>query len=178
MSEEHIWPEWMHPFLPKFKAPNKQEAYQTIRLGLLIAQSRRKVQQGHVYTKRLKLVCKRCNETWMDGIEEAVKPTMVPMLQGKRIRLRHADKVAVSIWIALKVMVTESEEPRDTVISQVDRTIFMKTGQIPKHLSIWIGHHNTQDWYRILASNVARQLNATGTGDWSPQEYTNDRHWN
>ena len=147
MSEEHLWPEWMHLYLPQLDEPRKHEGFEVIRQGRVVFGQRKKPQQGHTYTKRLKIVCRKCNETWMGNIEELAKPILIPLLQGQKILLRRKERKILSAWLALKVMAFENEDTRDAVIDQKARTLFMECRQIPDRIKMWIGYHNMSDWY-------------------------------
>jgi hypothetical protein len=147
MSDEHLWPEWMHPYLPKLDDPKKHEGFEVVRSGRIVFSDRKKPQQGHTYTKKLKIVCKVCNETWMSRIEDEAKPILIPLLQGQKLLLRRRDREVLATWLALKMMIFECEDIRDTVIDQASRIEFMKNQKIPLRIRIWIGYHNTFDWY-------------------------------
>jgi hypothetical protein len=65
MSEEHLWPTWMHPYLPINKEYGKHEMYGTV-IDRIFRTIRKKPQMGQVFTMRIQnVVCKNCNETWM-----------------------------------------------------------------------------------------------------------------
>src|SRR4051812_4197374 len=104
MSKEHLWPEWMHPYLPKLPGAKKEDSY-VRKTNKTIVQKYKKAQQGHAYTKTLKVVCKNCNETWMSQIEENAKPILIPLLQGLSFALNEIDNVKLATWFALKIMV-------------------------------------------------------------------------
>ena len=54
MSEEHLWPEWMHPYLPVNEEHGKREIYGTISQRLFHA-VRKKPQRGQVFRRRFAL---------------------------------------------------------------------------------------------------------------------------
>jgi hypothetical protein len=159
MTEEHVWPEWMHVYLPKMPGRQTLAGRHRIRLGETIVE--RKARVGYVFTRRFKLVCKRCNTTWMSGIEDATKPILIPLLQGLPFTLLHKHRVTLATWIALKVMVTECIDINDAVITSHERDAFRLNRIIPQGLRFWIGTHDSQDWYtaywhETLAGNVGR----------------------
>jgi hypothetical protein len=145
MTEEHLWPEWMHPYLPQVSGTRTQAGRHRVRLGEVIAE--RKTREGHAFAKRFRLVCKQCNSSWMSGIEDAAKPILIPMLEGRSITLLKNSRVTIATWIALKVMVSECIEPSDAVIDQDERSEFKLTRTMPRRLRIWLGTHDLQEWY-------------------------------
>ena len=145
MTEEHLWPEWMHPCLPQVSAAKTQAGHHRVRLGEVIAE--RKIREGHVFKKRFRLVCKQCNSSWMSGIEDDAKPILIPMLEGRSITLLKNSRITLATWIALKVMVSESIESSDAVINQDERSEFKVARTIPRRLRIWLGTHDLPEWY-------------------------------
>ena len=137
----------MHPYLPKIPDARKREVSNTIRMGKPVRRIQKKPQQGHVYTKRIYSVCKTCNETWMGKIEEAAKPLLIPMLRGLPMVLQRTDRTTLSTWLALKIMIGESDDARDIVTLREERVFFMETRTIPPSMKIWIASHDAQDWY-------------------------------
>jgi hypothetical protein len=54
MSEEHIWPEWMHPYLlPHIPSTNTTAGRFRMRLSGIITE--KKTRQGRIFKKRYKL---------------------------------------------------------------------------------------------------------------------------
>jgi hypothetical protein len=145
MTEEHLWPEWMHAYLPQIPGTKTQAGRSRMRLGQLVTQQ--KLREGHVFTKRFRLVCRRCNTGWMSGIEDEVKPTLTPMLQGQGITLLKNHRIRLAHWIALKVMVMESIDLSDCVITEFEREDYRATGTMPRLMRIFVGTHDLDEWY-------------------------------
>jgi hypothetical protein len=150
MSEEHLWPKWMHPFLPKLELAEREEVSRRTIMKDTLIENLTKYRQGYVYTKSVKCVCKKCNETWMGRIETHAKPILIPMLRGEMISLDSDAMKRLYRWFALKVMVIEGEEPQDFVVPQQARTSFMYNRNIPEGMKIWLATHNTERWYTGL----------------------------
>jgi hypothetical protein len=165
MSEEHLWPEWMHPYLPTLPDPEKQEGYQVIRMGTIVSERRMSIRQGHTYTRKFKVVCKRCNETWMGDIEEDTKPILIPFVQGSPMTLLRNHRIKLARWLALKTMVIEQENPKDAVLQEDARAGFMDTQNIPREIRAWLFTHDDTDWY---ASFWHQTLIASFTPDHPP----------
>ena len=162
MSGEHIWSEWMHPYLPRLEDPKKATGYTIIRYDEVIVQ-RPKPQQGHPYTKTVRVVCKKCNETWMGDIEERVKPFLIPVLQGQPVLLDSAAQLHLANWIALKIMVVEHEEANDAVMRQRHRSAFMRRRTIPPEMRIWVAMHDeplfyTGYWHRTFRGRLGKPI--------------------
>jgi hypothetical protein len=165
MTEEHLWSEWMHPYLPQLMNAKVQAGRQIVRRGKIMSENM--IRPGHVFTKRFRLVCKRCNTGWMSGVETDVKRILIPLLQGQPIMLRRGDRKKLAIWIALKVMVAECIDPSDAVLDQFARDDFKMLLKIPRQLKIWIGKHDLPNWYtgfwhRTLLANLNPEFPQSG----------------
>ncbi len=145
MTEEHLWPHWMHTYLPQFPGTKTAATRHRLRLGEAVVE--RKVREGHVFTSRFKLVCKRCNSGWMSSIESDAKPTLIQILNGQRFAILRKNRLALANWIALKVMVTECIDPLDAVINEFERDDFRTMRKIPQRLQIFVATHDVQEWY-------------------------------
>lgn len=47
-------------------------------------------------------VCPSCNNTWMSTIDEAAKPILLPMMEGRNVTLSGSDLRTVAEWVQLK----------------------------------------------------------------------------
>jgi hypothetical protein len=147
MTGEHLWSEWMHPYLPKLEEPTKEEFYQVIRGIGPVNIEKRKPQQGHTYSKKIKAVCKRCNNGWMGGIETAVKPILIDLLEGRLLSLDRIMQRRLVTWITLKMLVAENQNVADRVVQQDGLSFFKAFRTIPRGTKIWIAYHDTPEWY-------------------------------
>lgn len=146
MSEEHIWPEWMHQRLMPYIPDSKTTAgHFRARLSGTVVEE--KTRQGHIFNKRYRLVCTSCNTTWMSGLETAAKPILLPLLDGDKTVLLKRDRQTLARWLTLKLMITECIDAQDAVVTQNERAAFRAARKIPNGLKIWIGTHSSPDWY-------------------------------
>ena len=145
MSNEHLWPEWMHPNLPKI--PNARN-WTAIALQTQdnMTTTRKKPQMGHVFTKKIKAVCKKCNETWMGDIEENLKPILKPIILGRSTAINHDDRTALANWLTLKFLVADHDREATPISSTKMLSRFKTHQEIPQGLKIWIGYHNVFEW--------------------------------
>jgi hypothetical protein len=149
MTGEHLWSEWMHPLLPKLEDPKKDEFYRIVRdkYSIDTIQQHTKRQQGHTYTKTIKVVCRSCNTGWMSAIEEKVKPDLIPILQGQPVTLDTDAQLSLATWVTLKILVIENEYISDRVIQPAALRLFRSHQTIPRGTKIWIAYHDAPEWY-------------------------------
>ena len=128
-----------------------------------------------VTTTKFRVVCARCNNEWMSQMEEAVRPTLEPMILGQRLKLPREPRRVLLEWIVLKTMVADSEIAIDAVFSDDDRRAFYQNRSIPQQMEVWAFRCGDGIWnscfrrqsstmsFRPLESSVTRQPNVNGT---------------
>lgn len=143
-SREHFYSEWMHDLLPigpqgTYTGEIIDEHPKTRE----VTRHDKRVKPGELYTKKMKVVCKTCNNEWMSGIEEAVKPLLASFIKGDAITLDADQLKLVAQWATLKTMVCEHDNRGTEVTPQTDRTAFMADGVIPAYFNIYLLSHNS-----------------------------------
>lgn len=146
ISKEHIFAEWLHPYLPKMNVVHHHSRAQMI----LKSVTREKVRRhsGEPYAGRLKVVCRTCNNEWMGTLQDDTKPFLLPLVQGKNSVLWLRQQKLIAAWATMFTMVTEfyEDEMIYVAVSQHERTWFMEHKLPPRNWRIWIGHYNRGDW--------------------------------
>jgi hypothetical protein len=147
LSKEHFWPKWAAPLL---RTPSDEGEYREVKAsfsgkavrgtGTLISRP------GHVTTKKIRVVCRKCNSEWMGAIETAVQTIAAPLILGNPATLNQDAQTVLARWITLKVMVGEQNVPEDAVVLQEDRDAFKRIGAIPSYIKIWIATCAVPDW--------------------------------
>ena len=145
MTGEHLWPGWMHPYLPKIENPKKRSVFASGTINTHYV-TRSKPQPGHPYTRTFKVVCKKCNESWMSEIEERAKPILLPIILGQNVNIDEARRRRLVDWITLKVLVADHDRKGPHVAHKNVLDAFRQSRRIPEDLRIWIAHHNAFEW--------------------------------
>jgi hypothetical protein len=103
---EHIFPQWLNNVLPNEEDdPQPEWTRQMATLGDdPITQTWRASEVASVTTK---LVCNRCNTTWMADLEDEAKPILVPMIQGHNKSLDMGEQLIVATWAVKTAMVIQ-----------------------------------------------------------------------
>lgn len=102
--------------------------------------------QGHVVNKRIRVVCKACNNGWMSRLEEDAKPILTPLILGSSGILDAEMQLTLSRWIMLKVMVGEFNKRDEVVLSNEQRRTFMVDQMIPTQVRIGIARCESSFW--------------------------------
>jgi hypothetical protein len=136
-----MWADWLRNYIPRDMQehrirstvvfPNKQE--QSIQR-----------RTGDPHSRRIKCVCRDCNNTWMSQLQESAKPFVVPMLEKQETMLYRNGQTVVAAWITMMVMVAEHLDPDKIAISATERRWFYTNRRSPSHWRIWIGQHHCE----------------------------------
>ncbi len=94
-TDEDVWPLWLVREIGQVKIVARLSGRQG------------RNQRAENLRIKSKLVCSRCNNEWMSGIESAVIPHLRPMLRAERVELDEAGRLALARWALKTAMVFE-----------------------------------------------------------------------
>jgi hypothetical protein len=126
ISREHIFGDWLREIFPRdastththgiidWPVTGPADMAPTVTIG---------GGQGHSGTKKVKVVCATCNETWLSTkVEDAAKPILIPLIAGRAGDLSVATQRILATWAAKTVMTAEHVNKRPPVVLQSERT--------------------------------------------------------
>lgn len=110
---------------------------------------------GHARTKKVRVVCARCNNGWMNALETAARPFLTPLISTAGHTLAPAGALTVAQWIALKIMIGEHNQPGDAVTPPDERAKFRSALQLPPNFKIWIAKCGVGGWETAYLRHAA-----------------------
>ena len=160
ISKEHFWPDWLSQYYTN--SPNDgniselhaAEGMQPRQLQF------RKQRQGSVLTKKIRAVCKSCNNGWMSVLEEKIKPVLVAGIHGHSLILSKAQLADLAHWACVKSILGEHAEGEMALTPSEDRYLVFKQSKIPDYFRIFIGRHSalTQLAFLRQSTTVSRKM--------------------
>jgi hypothetical protein len=141
-SKEHFYPDWLSNYIDGKNVHNTASVLTQLGTNprVLSSQSRR---QGHLITKKLRVVCQSCNNGWMSQIESSVKDILVAGLTGQHLELLPQQQHDLATWLCLKTLIAEHSDTRLASTPFIDRHAFYSSRVIPDYLRMYIGAHST-----------------------------------
>jgi hypothetical protein len=160
LSKEHFWPAWSVKLFPPGSHAEHYEVLVTrTEIDTLARPVEVQSRQGSTTTKKIRVVCQKCNNEWMGDIETAAKPILSRVILGRADVLDQAAQKVLAVWIALKVMVGEQNRPKDAVVTQEQRDEFKENRTIPEGMRIWIANYKGETWrFRYRRHNATLTL--------------------
>jgi hypothetical protein len=118
VTQEHMWADWLRSYIPRTLAETRT------RSALIHLDGDKTTfinRTGDPHSRRIKCVCRKCNNEWMSRLQEDSKPFLVPMLTGEeQVTLHRRAQTILSAWIAMTVMVAEHADKEKIAISSAE----------------------------------------------------------
>lgn len=144
ISKEHFWPEWLGQYLPKSSNDRNISELHAAEGKFSKRLQNRTERQGNVITKKIRVVCRECNNGWMSALEEKVKPIIVSLLQDHSYKLNKEKINNLALWVAVKAIVGEHAAGRMALTPSDDRYLVYKDHTIPEYFRIFVGIHSSE----------------------------------
>ncbi len=153
LSREHVWPEWVRPYL----SPEEPGTHTRTVIRAGEPEQQRTYSSGPA-SITVRSVCASCNNGWMSDLEVAAKPHVLRMILGKPTSLAGGVRDTVARWAVKTALVTGSRfEPSAPAAFYRN---FYENGTPSKRERVWLG---------------AFPHRAVHTSDWRPMSiYNND----
>jgi hypothetical protein len=132
VSKEHVFGLWLREFFPRDETTTHTRGiveWQEIATpdGPSIFT---KTGQGHSGAKQVKVVCKRCNETWLsNSVEETAKPILISLIEGRTGTVTLDMQRVLALWAA-KTSMTSAHINKKPVTQQYEYS-WLKRHLIP-----------------------------------------------
>jgi hypothetical protein len=115
--------------------------------------------QGHSGTRKIRHVCKTCNETWLSNqIETIAQPFLISLINGDQTEINTAMQRILATWAAKTAMTAEYLHPSKVVIHQDERTWLRKHLSPPVGWNVWIGTYHGMAWRELAIQQHAGKL--------------------
>lgn len=156
LSKEHFWSAWMAEYLPRYPDGRRVEHYITFTKKFKLSRPpEAQTRPGQTWTKKLRVVCKKCNNGWMSVLENEAKPILLSLMASKPHILDVPVLQLLSRWIAMKVMVVEFSKQNGAVSRREERRRFMQSQEIPENFRIWISQCGQGGWESSFLRHAA-----------------------
>jgi hypothetical protein len=151
MSHEHVVANWVSDLVPP--AGGHLSCVINISKAIpgstIIAPEWSTSHQGTVGQRKIRSVCRHCNNNWMNDIQKSAKPLLSPLIQGIWAKFDHDIAHQLAVWTAMTVMNIDCSFPNKGGISALDRKYIYERRLPPPDWKIWIGKRSGGDGIAI-----------------------------
>lgn len=154
LTKEHMWADWLRSYIPR-----ELDSHSMALTKVSLKKTEQALQRrtGDPHSRRIKCVCRECNNGWMSKLQETAKPFLVPILEGTPIHLRRNGQTALASWATMMIMVAEHLDAEMIAVPQLDRQWLRTKLRPPSHWRIWIGRH-TAIQHPLFTHNVVSMV--------------------
>ena len=143
LSKEHFWPNWLKDYIDVSHSDKHTSEVYSGNVKSKAELEKKSKRPGNLITKKFRVVCTSCNNGWMSSLEEKAKPFILSAIENKKYTLNEDEILLFSKWVAMKVMVAESNHDGTQVTPITDLKEFNTSNTIPSYYRIYIGRHDT-----------------------------------
>jgi hypothetical protein len=142
LTKEHVWPNWLRGVLdPSITTP--RHFYSTSGFGRRRSFAHR---AGSIESRRLRIVCERCNTGWMSRLQNNAKSRLLPLIRGQYISLTEADHKILAAWSMMFTMIIEFLDPMTLATPQRERMEFSRIPVPNNNWMVWFGMADDFPW--------------------------------
>ena len=149
ISKEHVFGLWLKDLFPRDNTTNHDAILVEWpdELGPQSETETRSKKQGHVGSKKLRVLCERCNNERFGNLEDRVKKALPPLITGGRANILPDGQTLLATWAVKTAIVSEHFKPVESGIPQEDRTWLLENMTPPKQgWFVWIGAYSGVRW--------------------------------
>jgi hypothetical protein len=151
LSGEHLFSEWTQKLIPLTAERWTNHAFTAKSDGdknVYITPVIRKI-EGDIGSKKIRVVCKACNEGWMNTIEERARQVLSSLIMGEPHTLTAEELETIGTWLVLKTIVGEYFDPGFLGINSKVHKWFYENRTIPDHFRLLIAHYTGTEHPRL-----------------------------
>jgi hypothetical protein len=159
LTKEHIFAEWIQQLIP----PRSTRTVHTATFGGLEFKGKLH-RPGDPLTKRLRIVCRNCNNVWMSGLQTQAKPLVSALIRGDWVSFDQSEQKIVASWMAMTAMVIEFADVSTIGVPRASRERFFVIKEPPLDWYIWIapyeGESHSAFWHTGIGMSDTTDINS------------------
>jgi hypothetical protein len=146
LSHEHLFSDWLREIFPRKPDDTHTFSYVEHTPG---GKEIRRQRQGHSGSKRIRTVCRQCNNGWMSAIDERAKPAATPLIYANRKRIGSDAATTLTVWLSKTAMVGDTIHLNRSLIPQKQRTYLMEKKLPPNGWQVWLASYAGRNWAQL-----------------------------
>lgn len=167
LSKEHLFADWLRDIFPRTASDTHTFGVIDWTPGPRLTKENR---QGHSGSTRARIVCRHCNNGWMNHIDDAAKWVATPIILGEQAAITPAMQRVMATWFAKIAIVGDSinRNGKKSAIIQSQREWFKDHKEPHPLWEVWIGTYGGTDWRELGIFQHGGFLNLPAIGGPTP----------
>jgi hypothetical protein len=160
LTKQHIWPAWLKPLNPS-SGPAHAHVTGNFETFVPIADAPPfavKFRQGASGARKIRNVCRHCNNGWLSQVEEHAKPVILALMRGESVTLDGPAQARLAAWLALVTIMIEFTHPPTVAIPAEDRDRLMRDRKPGSKWRIWIARYGGTNWHDHACRHMGMRL--------------------
>ncbi len=148
LSKQHILPDRIKRLVPRKGNRHRNLLTRTYGVAgsLITPPPILKVRNGAFGTRQLRIVCKKCNQGWMNEVEQKAFLVLTPLILGQTAILTQENQSDIALFCALLAVMCDLDDVETSGISSTERTLIYETRAVPTNWYVMIGRMISEDW--------------------------------
>ena len=150
MTKEHVFGEWLRTLFPRDAATTHTHGIVSFPIAgssLTHPVTATRQGQGHSGSKKVRVVCRTCNNGWLSAqVEGVAKPILTTLITGTPGLINTDMQRILATSAAKTVMTAEHINRGKAVVKQADRTLLKDNLVPPPGWHVWIGSYSGVLW--------------------------------
>jgi hypothetical protein len=147
MSKEHLFAEWLAPYLPTSTYRGQEtDTLEFAEASSFSYTTWANIRQGAVHTRKIRQVCAACNNGWMSRLQSTAAPVLRSLFRGDAIDIDCSTAFTIAKWVVMLTMVGEFTDEDSVAVLQSERSFFRERAEIPAGWRVWISHAAGDVW--------------------------------
>ncbi len=148
LTKEHVWPDWLRNVIVSTTKRSAHIVDGMVQLSprsiYIIDETKfgKQNRTGAITSRKLRVVCIKCNNNWMSNLQTKAKFLLVPMIKDRKWSISsEEDTKIIASWITMFTIVSEYLNPDRVTTTEAERRLFRNTVNPLSSWNIWLGYH-------------------------------------
>lgn len=164
LSKEHVFGDWLRDIFPRDAGTTHTDGVINWGAGGLTSAEATVItrkRQGHAGTRKVRVVCKTCNNGWMSLLEERTKPLLKPLIAGQDAVLDANAQKTLATWAAKTAITAEHLKPRPGMIRPNECRWIKDNLAPPEGCHVWVAAYDGHAWRELTIYQQRANLDIT-----------------
>ena len=149
LSAEHVWPKWISRVMPSMSVVSCHSSAEAVRVHSRLpyhfspVTKGKQTRPGPLTSRKLRVVCKKCNNGWMSALQQAARPLLLKLMTNREwTAVDNSDETTLLKWMTMFGIVAEHLNPTRVTTSEIERNLFFKSESPLSNWAAWIGFYD------------------------------------